>query len=205
MSVQTKKNGLRLKIIEKSIELFNEQGYTSVTVRDIANQLKISPGNFTYYFKKKKDLTKAIFDLQYVDYQKMNLNPHVDIAGLQQIFQAIISHQQKYFFYFNSIIEIPRRYPEFSDVQKKVIDDFHQLFSDILKNYEKKGIMKAELNTGAYDDLAFALLSIILFWMEGKSLKGKTKNTSIIKVLWNILLPTFTSKGMDMFQTLKIL
>ena len=42
------------KILEKSLELFNNQGVHNVGVRDIARALEISPGNMSYHFPKKE-------------------------------------------------------------------------------------------------------------------------------------------------------
>ncbi len=48
------------RIINTAIELFNEKGFVSVTMRDLANELDMSLGNLTYHFKKKEELMEAI-------------------------------------------------------------------------------------------------------------------------------------------------
>lgn len=60
---------LKKQIIEKAIELFNEKGYESVTMRDISGALQISVGNLTYHFKKKDDILYAIMIEQYNDHK----------------------------------------------------------------------------------------------------------------------------------------
>lgn len=50
------------KVLEKSLELFNNQGVHSVGVRDIARALEISPGNLSYHFPKKEDVILALME-----------------------------------------------------------------------------------------------------------------------------------------------
>ena len=44
------------RVLEMSAELFNRYGIEAVSVSQIAEALKISPGNLTYHYKKKADL-----------------------------------------------------------------------------------------------------------------------------------------------------
>jgi AcrR family transcriptional regulator len=44
------------RVIEMSAELFNRYGIEAVSVGQLSEALKISPGNLTYHFKKKSDL-----------------------------------------------------------------------------------------------------------------------------------------------------
>jgi AcrR family transcriptional regulator len=56
----TKAGGVRQtnqqRVLEMSAELFNRYGIEAVSVSQIAEALKISPGNLTYHYKKKSDL-----------------------------------------------------------------------------------------------------------------------------------------------------
>lgn len=47
------------RVLDASAELFNHYGIEAVSVNLISEQLKISPGNFTYHYKKKSDLLAA--------------------------------------------------------------------------------------------------------------------------------------------------
>src|SRR6476469_7086598 len=48
------------RIIEASIQLFNEQGVPSVPMHRIAAEVGISPGNLAYHFPAKRGLLLAI-------------------------------------------------------------------------------------------------------------------------------------------------
>jgi len=51
----------RERIIEKAIELFNENGTKAVTTNHIAAAMGISPGNLYYHFRNKEEIIREIF------------------------------------------------------------------------------------------------------------------------------------------------
>jgi AcrR family transcriptional regulator len=50
------------RILKATVELFFEKGVENVTMRDIAERSRISPGNLTYYFRKKEELFAVAFE-----------------------------------------------------------------------------------------------------------------------------------------------
>ena len=51
------------KIIQGSIELFNQQGERNVTTNHIAEYVGISPGNLYYHYRNKDDIIRSIYKL----------------------------------------------------------------------------------------------------------------------------------------------
>jgi AcrR family transcriptional regulator len=51
----------REKILIASLLLFNEKGMVNVSLRQIAQELKISQGNLNYHFKLKEDIVEALY------------------------------------------------------------------------------------------------------------------------------------------------
>ena len=86
----------RDRIIQASLDLFNEQGERNVTTNHIASHLGISPGNLYYHFKNKQQI---IFDI-YLEYEaKVDANLQLPegreltvndkLIYLQAIFQGL--------------------------------------------------------------------------------------------------------------------
>ena len=54
--------GNRARIIEETRVLMNEHGAQSIGTTQIAEALKISPGNLYYHFKNKEEIVRILFD-----------------------------------------------------------------------------------------------------------------------------------------------
>ena len=52
----------RDRIIEASLQLFNEQGERAVTTNHIAAHLGMSPGNLYYHFRNKQQIIAELFE-----------------------------------------------------------------------------------------------------------------------------------------------
>jgi len=197
---------LRDKIIEKSIELFNEKGYANVKMRTISEELNISLGNLTYHFKRKKDLMLCVIAKQYEEYRSLNFSTDVSMEELNQQFLSFDAFRKKYFFYFSGFAELPKVYPEISKMQIDVVNEFYTFYNDIFSNLINKGIMKEELYAGQYEDLSISLLLLNMYGIQEMIiLKEFLKNQkNYLSILWSLILPNLTSKGIVLFNKLNV-
>ena len=49
------------KILDQARRLFNDLGYSQVTIRMIAAELSMSSGNLNYHFRKREDILEALY------------------------------------------------------------------------------------------------------------------------------------------------
>src|SRR5699024_928179 len=57
---------MKRKITDKSIELFEQKGFTQTSIQDIVNELNVTKGTFYYYYASKEQLLMDIH-LEYID------------------------------------------------------------------------------------------------------------------------------------------
>ena len=67
--INKKRPHTRLEIIKYAAKCFVEDGYTATSIKGIANELDLSPGNITFYFPSKEHLLAVLVD-ELFDFQK---------------------------------------------------------------------------------------------------------------------------------------
>ena len=99
----------RDKIIQASIELFNEHGERTITTNHIAAHLGISPGNLYYHFRNKQDIIQCIFK-QYEAHLETSFQPYVehkiDAEMLVTYFDAMFYVLWKFRFFYANLSDI---------------------------------------------------------------------------------------------------
>ncbi len=71
MAKPIKKESTKEKILHVSMTLFLEKGYSKTTVKMVCDELKISKGNFTFYFPTKEDVLAELVCMLCEFQQKM--------------------------------------------------------------------------------------------------------------------------------------
>ena len=98
-------------ILDTARKLFNEYGLPNVTIRQIAQEMKISSGNLTYHFQKREELVQCIFkDLHVIEgkflrlYRQSNLN-NTQLNNLMRSHAKAMFH---YRFFWIDFVQVGR-------------------------------------------------------------------------------------------------
>ena len=98
-------------ILDTARKLFNEQGLSNVTVRKIAQEMKISSGNLTYHFQKREQLVQGVFeDLHSIEskflklYRKSTLNT----TQLNNVMRSHAKAMFHYRFFWIDFVQVGR-------------------------------------------------------------------------------------------------
>lgn len=89
---------IKEKILQAALLLFNENGMVNVSLRQIAQKLKISQGNLNYHFKLKEDIVEALYFklVEEMDYQMESME--LD-NQLESLYKSSIKTMEKMYEY----------------------------------------------------------------------------------------------------------
>jgi AcrR family transcriptional regulator len=90
-------------IVEAADQLFYRQGYEHTSFSDIADAVRISRGNFYYYFKTKDEILDAVIGLRLANTRKMleewENNGENPAERIRSFIQILITNQAKIMLY----------------------------------------------------------------------------------------------------------
>ncbi len=158
----------RDKIIQASIELFNEQGERNVTTNHIAAHLGISPGNLYYHFRNKEDIILSIYE-EYARNLLLETFPQVNpemkpldtiILYMDAVFQALMKFR---FFYANLPVLLAKN-PLLHEKYVEVQHTISKRLSEMLISLRDADMMN--FGDDELSDIVSILRLINTFWLS---------------------------------------
>ncbi len=189
----------RDKIIVTGKKLFNLNGFGATTLYQIAQELDISRGNLTYYFKNKEVFLEEIVQEMWAKYKaKMSETQYPSWENTNNATKAFHELQQAYSFIF-----FDKQVMEYPTVKKQIkriyADDLKRQMS-IISFSIQVGNMREELISGTYYNLCRTLWMLSFFWLMSDIYQDIQKETSWDRVAWSLILPHFTEQGILAFK-----
>ncbi|CAM1349750.1 TetR/AcrR family transcriptional regulator [Tenacibaculum insulae] len=198
------------KILNTSRILFNELGYSNVTIRMIALKLNMSSGNLNYHFKKREDILEALYFEMVATFDERiaNLEQQIPTLNKMQIdIKASMERMVDYTFFWSDLYNLlslnKKIKTHFNTVyiQRKNGLDFvfnHFIDIQILNPFEFKKerefLVERMINFGNT-----WLYASSIYKKEAFTNKYINKQTNSLMTL---LYPYLTNKGKKEFQLL---
>ena len=195
------------RILQYSLQLFNEEGEQSVTPVDIANALEISPGNLYYHFKGKDPIIRQLF-LDFEEEFKMVLRAPVekplDLADNWIYFYILFEEVADFRFFYRNMQALLERYSDLERRFRALMSVKIQTMASIISGLEKVGFIKISAIEAEQMAERFALQ--LTYWPTYQSLMDKQASlpASIHKGVFGIIsqLAPFVTDGSDEFLSL---
>lgn len=204
MSTATKQ-----KILDIAADLYNRKGVSNVTMRDIAAEAGISPGNLAYHYRNHDFIIEALF-------RQMEQEREAILKGVQQIpsFENI-NHQilplletaQKYRFFHLDAVHIFRTYPAIAELQREYFNNSIQYVRAVIDLSVGMGTCLPEHRPGQFQRLAHTVWMLMTFWLEQLTIRGR-EDLGVAELqhsIWDLVVPHLTEKGRHQLQKLYIL
>lgn len=202
-------NKTKKKILQASLELFNEHGLLNVSQRRITDFLKISPGNLTYHFKKKEDISAALY-FEFVaiieEESKKYLAGARKMTDFVKLIESWFAHMYDFRFIFFDLTSLLRMNPKIEENYEQFIQVRAGIFLKIVNSLiEQKIIRQAEI-PNEYEHLYSRLHIVSDFYLSYRKAIDKELKTAQQKkhtaLFFHAIYPYFTKKGKELFKTI---
>ena len=196
------------KILTSAIALFNTRGLTSVTMKQIADDLKMSPGNLTYHYKTKALLLEEIYqrmDAESKDY--ILPGGYLTLHHFETMMMNYYEMGLRYRFFFQDVVHMVREYPQVGKMYEASNLSRFKEGRDLVDYYVETDRMVPSSPPIDYDKLVYTLWMLSAFWFSQEQIivseRYRVNKVLPIEMLWQQLFPFLTPKGWEEYRQIK--
>jgi len=196
--------GNRERIIEETRALMNEHGAASIGTTQIAEALKISPGNLYYHFKNKEEIIRILFDdVERALHELLTADIEIPIsaarfAGFYLRSLEVVWDNR---FFYGGLLQLLRNDEVLAERYRKVQADTIDGLEGLARQFYKDGNMAKPKGRNGFQSLGLNTWLIWTNWIRYKQTMSPTQLvtredlvegvTQIVDVLTPYLEPDF--------------
>lgn len=195
------------KILNTARVLFNQLGYSQVTIRMIALALKMSSGNLNYHFKKREDILEALyFEMVAVFDERIEQleNQKFSLTKIKSDIKTSMERMVLYQFFWTDLYNLLMLNDKINAHFQEAYEKRKQGFRFLLRIMIEENLLKNPSFENEYDFLTERMISFSNTWLYASSLYQKQAiNEEYIDkqaiVLLSMLFPYLTEVGKKQF------
>ncbi|MCU0470741.1 MAG: TetR/AcrR family transcriptional regulator [Arcicella sp.] len=193
------------KILNSSIQLFNQNGVDAVRLQQIAEDTGISVGNLAYHFKNKDAIVESVYEYIFEEFSAILREYAVSTAMTS--FDAQLSSYydffDKYQFYIADFFKTNNTLNEHQQIWQgyvtKMLIQIKSRIDYLVLNQD----FIPEPMSGLYQQVAENIWTNLIFYIQKCRMQGITPTEMQYKLaIWNQLRPYFTESGLAEFNQL---
>ena len=182
---QTKTLKTKERILQLSLQLFNERGERSVTTNHIAAELNMSPGNLYYHFRNKNEIIKELME-QY-QHQTLEMLALPDDRALDandkvHYFQVLSSQLWAYRFLHRDVYHLVENNEDFRKMYPRFAGQVMQQGQKIYKGFVNAGLM--DMTDSEIEALIINLWIVLTNWTNFLYMSGHLTDSNTLEEKW---------------------
>lgn len=201
------------RILEKALELLNEQGVAQVRIRSIGDQLNMSPGNLSYHYANVDVIVEALYfrlveELDTLISESMQLanTQGIDLSFIYRSIEQTFAIFQRYKFLMLDFADIMRRHEPLKKHFRELAKVRQSQFLPLIAALQAGGWVEAERYPGQFKDWIEQASLIGDYWMASAEimLDGDSdyKREHYVRLFFATLAPHLTARGLAVYQQL---
>lgn len=198
----------KTKIVNAAIELFNAKGLSDIAIRDIANEVGISPGNFAYHFKNKEALLEHFYNNMYNEVAiDIVFSGDDGFEKFDTLMNQVVDFMMKYSFFYTDIVEIFRLCPSIREDYTSKYEGRKDIYKGILTHFISIGLIGKQNTPFFMDNITHTIWFTMTFWQAQKKVLPKdcreVQPYFVVWQVWQIITPYMTRKGIHQLKNLQ--
>ncbi|SPL69556.1 TetR/AcrR family transcriptional regulator [Acinetobacter stercoris] len=173
------------RILQISLQLFNERGERSVTTNHIAAELGISPGNLYYHFRNKQEIIKELME----QYQKETLDMlalpddrEVNANDKIHYFQVLSGQLWEYRFLHRDVYHLVENNDDFRKVYPRFAGKVMQQGQKIYQAFVDAGLM--QMTPSEIEALIINIWIVLTNWTNFLYMSGHLSDSNHLEEKW---------------------
>lgn len=207
-----KKSSTKERILSVALVQYNEQGVERVTIRSIAKELGMSPGNLTYHFKNTDYIIYQLY-LELVDAIDQTIfELQNNTLDLQLLYDLLLINQKKMFRYRFILLEfatIARRVEAVGQHYRNLIRSRQEQFQLLLGQLIAEGYLEEWIDEEVQLSMIYHSFIFSNSWIPDAFIHFEKANESVIpfyaRLQMSTMLPFLTEKGRQQYDQLMAL
>ncbi|KCY83697.1 TetR/AcrR family transcriptional regulator [Acinetobacter baumannii] len=173
------------RILQISLQLFNERGERSVTTNHIAAELGISPGNLYYHFRNKHEIIKELMHKYQVETLEMLSLPEdrpLTTNDKINYFQVLSGQLWNYRFIHRDVYHLVESNEDFKKIYPRFAGQVMQQGQRIYQAFVDAGLMK--MTPSEIEALIINLWIVLTNWTNFLYMSGHISDNNHLEEKW---------------------
>jgi AcrR family transcriptional regulator len=190
------------KILDASLQLFNENGINNVRLQQIADETGISVGNLAYHFNNKEAIAESLITSVIAELHELlkHYGKYESLNDLDFFFKEFYRLCTEYRFFNFDILEVKRNFPASYESLQPLFNKMKLQLERRFELFTQQKLLQREANIKYISSNTWLLMFFIP--AEGQ-ITGKGNITEILyrRRLWDYIVLHFTAKGNSEFSS----
>lgn len=162
----------RDRILEASLQLFNQEGAPHVTTNDIAQELGMSPGNLHYHFRHKGDIVAELFARFRARVDAILAVPAGRVTNVEDVWlflHLLFEHVRDHRFLFRDLDELVSRDRKLRAALAQVVMEVARTAGELFRGLRASGELRAA--DEEIEALAESVAMTATYWLSYQALR----------------------------------
>lgn len=180
-----KPNKTKDRILQISLQLFNERGERSVTTNHIAAELGISPGNLYYHFRNKQEIIKELaqqYQAETLEMLALPVDRPLNANDKISYFQVLSNQLWAYRFIHRDVYHLVENNEDFRKIYPRFAGQMMQQGQKIYRAFVDAGLMK--MTDSEIEALIINLWIVLTNWTNFLYMSGHISDNTHLEEKW---------------------